>query len=93
MGNIHTIESNVTHMLGSAINRNSTGKEFVFRYWARFDHLGTVINTNTIIKLSDPESILRTKRKFVATSPKYRPNKTKQRARKNRERKLRKHSQ
>jgi hypothetical protein len=91
MGNLHTIESNVTHMLGSALNRNSTSKEFVFRYWKQFDGLGNTILSSTIGRLSDPESILRSKRRFAALSPKYRPNMTVQRARQSKERKLRKH--
>lgn len=91
MGNLHTIESNVTQMLGSAINRNSTSKEFVFRYWQKFDGLGGRINPQRIGHLADPESILRSKRRFAQLSPKYRPNHTVQRARASKERKLRKH--
>jgi hypothetical protein len=91
MVNLHTIESNVTQMLGSALNRNATGKEFVFKYWTRFDSLGTRINTKRIGHLADPESILRSRRRFAALSPKFRPNHTVQKARASKERKLRKH--
>ena len=91
MGNLHTIESNVTRMLGSALNRNSTSKEFVFRYWKQFDGLGTTLTPARVGRLTDPESILRSKRRFAALSPKYRPNAKIQRARQSKERKLRKH--
>lgn len=91
MVTLHTIESNVTQMLGSALNRNATGKEFVFRYWTKFDTGGSRINTMQIGHLADPESILRSRRRFAALSPKFRPNHTVQRARASKERKLRKH--
>lgn len=91
MSTLHTIESNVTQMLGSAMNRNATSKEFIFKYWQRFDGLGTRLDSKKIAVLSDPGSIIRSKRRFAALDPKYAPNKEVQRRRILQEAKLRKH--
>lgn len=93
MVELHKIDSNVKILISTGDMVNSTNKEFIFSYWKKYDGLKSKINLPTFRRLTDPESISRSKRKLVESNPiKYRPTSVKVlQGKRKRERTLRKH--
>lgn len=89
--NLDRIDQNVTNLLHNTETRNTTNKEFIFKYWQKYDGLKTRVNLPIFRKLTDPESISRSRRKIVETNPHLEPNQSVLTAKRTKERKMRKH--
>ena len=89
--NLVRIDQNVTSLLHNTSTRNTTNKEFIFKYWQKYDGLKTRVNLPIFRKLTDPESISRSRRKVVETNPHLEPNPNVLTAKRTKERKMRKH--
>jgi hypothetical protein len=88
----NTIDSNVKSLLKTNAMKNSTSKEFIFAYWKKYDKLGSRINLHTVKRLTDPESITRSRRKVVEKHPSLNPTSLKLiTKRRLKEREMRKH--
>ncbi len=87
-----TIDLNVQTLLKTNSMKNSTTKEFIFAYWKKFDGLKSRIDVRVLRKLTDPESISRSRRKAVEKHPRLLPTSLKLiRSRRLKEREMKRH--
>ncbi len=63
MTSIHT---NVQNMLDSRKTGKLSSKEFIYAYWKKHDGLKSTININTYRRLTDPETIARSRRLILS---------------------------
>lgn len=87
-----TIDLNVQTLLKTNSMKNSTTKEFIFAYWKKFDGLKSRIDVRVLRKLTDPESISRSRRKAVEKHPRLLPTSLKLiKSRRLKEREMKRH--
>ena len=87
-----TIDLNVKNLLKTNSMKNSTTKEFIFAYWKKYDGLKSRIDIRVLKKLTDPESISRSRRKAGENNPRLLPTSLRLiRSRRLKEREMKKH--